>query len=253
MLEIKNLFITYHQQGIATPAVRGISCSVAVGEFAGLVGESGSGKSTMMMAILGLLPPVTAIKGEIMFEGTDLLSLSEEEIRELRWKKLALIPQSAQNSFTPVLSIGRHIAEVLTVHMQLTRNAAERQIDALLIEVGLDPSVKKRYPHELSGGQKQRAAIALALACSPTLLLADEPTTALDVVTQAGILELLVKLRREKGLTVLLITHDLPMAASVCDCLMVMHEGLLVETGTSQELIAHPRHAHTKALVDSIL
>lgn len=253
MLDIKNLFVTYDRQGVLTEAVRGVSFSVAKGEFAGLVGESGSGKSTMMTAILKLLPPGTKVAGDIRFEETNLLRLDENAMRKIRWEKIALIPQSAQNSFTPVLSIGYHIREVLRVHLNIAGRAAEEKIEELLTEVGLDPSVGRRYPHELSGGQKQRAAIALALACSPALLLADEPTTALDVITQAGILELLARLRREKGLTIVLITHDLPLAATVCDKLMVMHQGLLVETGTPDELVRCPRHAHTRALVDSIL
>jgi len=253
MLDIENLSVTYNKAGILTEAVCGVSCSVPRGAFAGLVGESGSGKSTMIMAILRLLPPSALVQGRILFEGQDLLKLDEAQIRRLRWEKVALIPQSAQNAFTPVFSIGRHIAEVLQVHMGLTGEPADRRIEELLAEVGLDASVKKRYPHELSGGQKQRAAIALALACSPDLLLADEPTTALDVITQAGILELLAKLRAEKGLTIILITHDLPMAASVCDRIMVMYRGALVESGTPEEIILRPQHAHTKALIDSVL
>lgn len=253
MLEIKNLTIIYSGRETNTEAVRNVSCYIARGSLTALVGESGSGKSTLVMAILGLLPKSAYISGEIIFEGRDLLRQGGEAMRSVRWRKISLVPQSAQNSFTPVLTIGRHISEVLGVHMKMSGWAAENKIDRLMEQVGLDTGVKKRYPHELSGGQKQRAAIAAALACSPRLLLADEPTTALDVITQAGILDLLAELRRDTGLGVALVSHDLPMAASVCDKLMVMYRGEIVETGAPEEVIANPLHAHTRALVNSAL
>lgn len=253
MLEIRDLVVTYSGQGTPTEAVRGVSCRISPGGLTALVGESGSGKSTMIAAILGLLPKSAAVTGEILFDGVDLLRLNDEEMRAVRWSKISLVPQSAQNSFTPVLTIGRHISEVLLVHMRMSGPAADRKIEQLLEQVGLEPWVKKRYPHELSGGQKQRASIAAALACSPRLLLADEPTTALDVITQAGILDLLASLRRYSGLGVLLVSHDLPMAASVCDELMVMYQGEIVERGAPKDVVANPAHRHTRALVDSAL
>lgn len=252
MLEIRNLNVTYTGNGTRIEAVRGVSLNLAQGVFAALVGESGSGKSTVISAILGLLPKSAAVTGEIIFNGRDLLRLSAEETRAVRWRQISLVPQGAQNSFTPVLTIGRHISEVLGVHMKMSGPAAERKIDELLEQVGLERDIKKRYPHELSGGQKQRASIAAALACSPKLLLADEPTTALDVITQAGILDLLASLRGG-GLAVLLVSHDLPMAASVCGELMVMYRGRIVEKGNPGYVIANPEHAHTRALVDSAL
>lgn len=252
MLEIKDLNVAYAGNGTRIEAVRGVSLNIAPGSFTALVGESGSGKSTVISSILGLLPKSAAVTGEIIFNGRDLLRLNTEEMRDLRWSKISLVPQGAQNSFTPVLTIGRHISEVLLVHMKMSCRDAERKIDLLLEQVGLEPDIKKRYPHELSGGQKQRAAIATALACSPRLLLADEPTTALDVITQAGILSLLASLRGG-GLGVLLVSHDLPMASSLCDELMVMYRGGIVEKGTPEYVIANPRHAHTRALVDSAL
>lgn len=245
--------ITYGARGSLTEAVRGVSCRVGGGRVCGLVGESGSGKSTMITAILGLLPKSAQVSGEILFNGEDLLKLGEEELRSVRGKKISLVPQGSQNSFTPVLTIGCHIAEVLRVHMNMGGVAAERKIEQLLEEVGLEGGVKKRYPHELSGGQKQRAAIAAVLACSPKLLLADEPTTALNVITQAGILALLARLRRDAGLSIMLISHDLPMAASVCDDLMVMYRGAIVESGTPEQIITNPAHGHTRALVYSAL
>lgn len=253
MLEIKNLSVAYSVREGLTEAVRGVSCRVCAGSFTGLVGESGSGKSTMIMAALGLLPKSARLGGEIYFDGADILKLGEEALRRIRWRGISLVPQGAQNSFTPVLTIGRHIEEVLSVHLKITGSPADKKIDELLESVGLERSVKKRYPHELSGGQKQRAAIATALACSPRLLLADEPTTALDVITQAGILELLAGLRRETGFSIMLITHDLPLAAAVCDDLMVMYQGRIVERGESAEIIARPQHPHTRNLVNSAL
>lgn len=253
MLEINGLTISYYARDRAVEAVRDVSCYVGEGAFTGLVGESGSGKSTLLMSILGLLPRSAVVTGEILFDGVNLLELAENDLRRLRWNKISLIPQSAQNSFTPVLTIGRHISEVLEVHMRMSGLEANKRIDQLLEEVGLAAAVSRRYPHELSGGQKQRAAIAIALACSPRLLLADEPTTALDVITQAGILELLVRLRRDTGFSIMLITHDLPLAATVCDSLMVMYRGQIVERGAPRAIISNPRHGHTRDLVNSAL
>lgn len=253
MLEIKNLTVVYGGEEWATEAVRDVSCRISENVFIGLVGESGSGKSTMLMSVLGLLPKSARVTGEILFDGVNLPELTESELRRFRWSKISLVPQGAQNSFTPVLTIGRHMAEVLGVHLNMRGLAAEKRINELLEEVGLEANVKKRYPHELSGGQKQRAAIAAALACSPRLLLADEPTTALDVITQAGILSLLARLRRDTGFSVVLVTHDLPLAAGVCDGLMVMYQGQIVESGTPREIITAPKHRHTRDLVGSAL
>jgi ABC-type glutathione transport system ATPase component len=251
MIDVKELSVRY--KGSETEAVKGVSFTLEQGSFTGLVGESGSGKTTIISSILGLLPHGTSVSGSIAFEGNDLLSLSGDRLRELRWKRISLVPQGALNSFTPVLTIGRHIEEVLETHCGIKRAAAGEKIAALLTECGLDEEAAQKYPHELSGGQKQRAAIALALACSPLLLLADEPTTALDVITQAGILKLLAGLRAERGLTVLLVTHDLPLAASVCDRLLVMKDGELIESGAPREIVLAPKRAYTKKLVEAIL
>lgn len=253
IIEVKNFSVDYVNRGVITSAVRNISFPVGENTLTGLVGESGSGKSTIIMSILGLLPRGTKISGQIIFKGRNIAGLSEKEMRPLRCKEISLVPQSALNSFTPVLTIGTHITEVLRTHLSIDGRSAAKRAEALLEEAGLEGMIVKYYPHELSGGQKQRAAIALALACSPALLLADEPTTALDVVTQAEILKLLVRLQREKGLTVLLVTHDLPMAASVCGRLLVMQNGEIVERGTSKEIISAPKHHHTKALVRYVL
>ena len=251
MLNVEELRVRY--AGQSHEAVSGVSFDVPQGAFVGLVGESGSGKTSVVMAALGLLPAGGVATGAIIFAGQNLLALDEESLRRLRWKKIALVPQGAQNSFTPVKTIGAHIEEVLRVHLRLRGGAAKARVAELLTEAELDAAVARRYPHELSGGHKQRAAIALALACEPSLLLADEPTTALDVITQAGILGLLRRLQREKRLTVLLVTHDLPMAASVCSRLFVMKDGRLVERGAPEDLLTAPRHPYTRRLVRAIL
>ena len=253
ILELKDLCVTYNKSTSPTPAVRGVSFALAENSFSGLIGESGSGKSTIIMTLLGLLPKDSAADGEVLYKGRSILNIPEAKMSALRQREIALIPQGSLNSFTPVMTIGRHLREVLELHLGLKAGAAEERIAELLAEVELPAAVAARYPHELSGGQKQRAAIALALSCEPQLVLADEPTTALDVVTQAAILRLLERLRREKNLTILLVTHDLPMAASVCGELFVMKDGELIESGTPRQLIDAPREAHTKALIAAML
>lgn len=254
ILEIKDLSVTYNSKSNnPNAAVRGVSFALEENSFSGLIGESGSGKSTVIMTLLGLLPRDSAASGEILYKGRGILGIPEGEMASLRQREIALIPQGALNSFTPVMTIGRHLREVLELHLGLKGEAAERRITELLAEVELPPEIAARYPHELSGGQKQRAAIAIALSCEPKLVLADEPTTALDVITQAAILRLLERLRREKNLTILLVTHDLPLAASVCGKLFVMKDGKLIESGTPRQLIDSPREAHTKALIAAML
>lgn len=253
MLEVRNLSVKYKNNRDSKEAVKDVSLSLKNGSFTGLVGESGSGKSTIIMAILALLPVGTEVNGRIEFDGNDVLMMPDHELRRFRWSKIALVPQGALNSFTPVLTIGRHIEEVLNVHLHLKGAEADKKVKRLLDEVGLDSNVNGRYPHELSGGQKQRAAIALALACSPSLLLADEPTTALDVIVQSCVLKLLAQLRAEYGLTVLLVTHDLPIAAAISDTLLVMKDGCIVENGSPNEIIVNPKHSHTKELVKAML
>ena len=239
MLEVRNLTVTYDARGAANEAVKNVSFAVAENSFCGLIGESGSGKSTLLY--------------EILYKGRNILGLPESELAALRQREIALVPQGALNSFTPVMTIGRHIKEVLEVHLGIKGEEAERRAAELLGEVELPADIARRYPHELSGGQKQRAAIALALSCEPGLVLADEPTTALDVITQAAILRLLEKLRREKNLTILLVTHDLPMAASACSELFVMKDGRLIESGAPRDLIRAPKEEHTKALIAAML
>lgn len=258
MISIRNLSITYGRmtsrgRSGETRAVKNLSLSVEKGKLFALAGESGSGKSSVLMAIPGLLPEGTRVSGEILLDGRNLTALSEEELNALRWRRIALIPQGAMNSFTPVLTVGRHLEEVLDVHLGLSKRTARERTDELLGMAGLDASLASRYPHELSGGQKQRAAIALALACDPDWLLCDEPTTALDVITQKGIVDTLKSLVATKGVGMLLVSHDLPLAASVCSRLFIMKEGALVEEGTPREIVVHPKNPHSAALVNALL
>ena len=251
MLKIENLSVAYAKS--ERNAVCEASFRLEKGSFTALVGESGSGKSTIVSAALGLLPSSSRVSGSIIWKGVNLAAIDDTDFRKYRWKELALVPQGALNSFTPVITIGAHIAEVLDFHLGIKGKEAENKIASLLEEVSLPKESAKKYPHELSGGQKQRAAIALALACSPELLFADEPTTALDVVTQASVLKLLKKLRTEKALTILFVTHDLPMAASLCDHIIVMKNGCIVESGTPRQIIENPQNEHTKSLVAAML
>lgn len=250
MIEIRELSVTY---GGGVEAVKGVSVTLNRGELCGLAGESGSGKSTLLMSIPGLLPAGTEISGRILLDGIDLLPLREEELNALRWRRVAIVPQGAMNSFTPVLTVGRHVEEVLDVHLGVTGRAARERTAELFAAAGLEASHVDRYPHELSGGQKQRAAIALALACDPEWLLCDEPTTALDVVTQRGIVDALLGLVRSRGLGMLLVSHDLPLAASACSRLLIMKDGSLVEDGAPRDVVASPRSRHAAELVEALL
>lgn len=253
ILEITNLDVYYNKPQETSHAVRGVSLSLPERSLCGLIGESGSGKSTVMMTMMGLLPAGASAEGSIIYSGSEILNLPEEKLAALRQRGISLIPQGAMNSFTPVFTIGRHIEEVLGCHLGIKGDTAAKRARELLEEVELPAETVRRYPHELSGGQKQRAAIALALSCEPRLVLADEPTTALDVITQDSIMKLLQRLRRDKAITVLLVTHDLPLASSACDTLFVMKDGKIIETGTPAELIAAPKAEHTKALINSMM
>ncbi|MDR2176290.1 MAG: dipeptide/oligopeptide/nickel ABC transporter permease/ATP-binding protein [Synergistaceae bacterium] len=248
-------------RGREVPAVRECSFSVSKGEVVGLVGESGSGKTSALMAIPRLLPAGTLVTGGILYVAkenveketvTDLAQLGEEAVNGWRWRRIALVPQGAMNSFTPHLTIERHITEVLEFHLRVTRREAKSRAAELLRTVGLDGSFAARYPHELSGGQKQRAALAAALSCNPDFLLADEPTTALDVITQKEVLDMTVRLVRERGMGLLLVTHDLPLAAGVCDTLVVMKDGAVTDGGPVREVIEHSEHPYTRRLVRAI-
>ncbi|WP_144804535.1 ABC transporter ATP-binding protein [Curtobacterium sp. BH-2-1-1] len=252
LLEVEGLRVAF---GDAEPVVRDVSFTLTPGRVLALVGESGSGKSVSAMSVLGLLPPEARVTGSVRFRGDELVGASAERLRAVRGAGIGVVFQEPMNSFTPVLSIGTQIAEAVRAHpTDLDRAGVSARVDELLRSAGLrDPRrIRKAYPHELSGGQLQRAMIAMALAGDPVALIADEPTTALDVTVQAGILDLLRTLGRERSLAVLLITHDMGVVADVADEVLVMRRGDPVETGTVAEVFAHPAAAYTRQLLDAV-
>jgi peptide/nickel transport system ATP-binding protein len=237
------------------PLVENVSFSLNQGEIVGLVGESGCGKSLTSLAILGLLPKGGRIlSGSVQFEGKELTTLDAEVYRQLRGNRMAFIPQDPLSALNPVYTIGNQIAEVLQTHTSLSPSAIEKKVIDLLDAVKI-PNAKERfaqYPHEFSGGMRQRVMIAMALACNPSLLIADEPTTALDVTVQAQILDLLDDVRKEFKMSVLLITHDLGVVAQLCDRMMVLYAGHLAETGTVEAVFKTPLHPYTNGLLAAI-
>jgi len=236
-------------------AVNGISFDIAPGETLGIVGESGCGKSVTALAILGILPRAGRVPtGTVTFEGRDLVRLSDRRLREIRGKDISMIFQDPMTSLNPVLTIGRQIREALQAHLGMNKKEALDRAAELLDRVGI-PRASERirdYPHQFSGGMRQRAMIAMALSCSPKLLIADEPTTALDVTIQAQILDLLRELVAEENAALVLITHDLGVVAGMCERVNVMYSGLFVETGEADQLFARPRHPYTLGLLQSV-
>lgn len=256
LLQVRDLTVAFTRRGKPDfAAVDGVSFDVHAGQVVGLVGESGSGKSVTSLAVLGLLPTRgVRIGGTADYLGTDLLSLSPKQLEKLRGQDLAMVFQDPMTSLNPVLPVGKQVAEVLRAHTDLDRRAAMDEAEDLLRRVGIpDPARRLReYPHQLSGGMRQRALIAVALACKPRLLIADEPTTALDVTIQAQVLELLADLVRETGTAMIMITHDLGVVAGLCDDVNVMYAGRIVEHAGRNELFAVPRHRYTHGLLASI-
>ncbi|MEH1099190.1 ABC transporter ATP-binding protein [Micromonospora sp. CPCC 205561] len=257
LLEVDELSVTFARRGQRTVhAVDGVSFSVDAGEVVGLVGESGCGKSVTSLAIMGLLPkqPGLRVGGKAVFDGTDLLQLDDRSRRDIRGRDVAMIFQDPLSSLNPVIPIGLQVTEVLTRHRGMRGAAAEKEAAALLDRVGIpDPKRRlKEYPHQLSGGMRQRALIAMAVACKPRLLIADEPTTALDVTIQAQILELLKELVRDSGTALVMITHDLGVVAGMCDTINVLYAGRVVETARRRPLFREPRHPYTVGLLGSV-
>jgi peptide/nickel transport system ATP-binding protein len=248
VLQLRDVRITYQTRGGGVPAVRGVDLDVAKGEVLGLAGESGCGKSTIAGAILRLLPATTKVEGTILLDGEDVLAMRPGRLRAVRWTGASIVFQGAMHAMNPVRKVGDQIAEAILVHQQGTEKEARVRVGALLEQVGLPPRRMDDFPHELSGGQKQRVMIAMALACNPSLIIADEPTTALDVMVQAQVLRLMKDLQRELGLSMIFITHDLSVLVEVSDRLAIMYAGKVVEEGPGNEVFHDPKHPYTTAL-----
>jgi len=249
LLEVEDLHVWFdlpHQRELHV--VQGVSFGVDRGERLGLVGESGCGKTTTILALMGLLPPTASVAGRVMLDGEDVLTRGERSLAPRRWKDVSMVFQGAMNAFNPVRRVGEQLVEPMELHGIASGQMAERRAGELLERVGIPAARARSYPHEFSGGMRQRAAIAMALACNPKLLLADEPTTALDVMVQAQILELLIALANDLGLALILVTHDLPVVAQTCTAAAVMYAGEIVETGPMDALYHGPKHPYTRLL-----
>jgi peptide/nickel transport system ATP-binding protein len=249
LLQVEDLHVWFDlEDGGELHAVQGVNLSLDPGERLGLVGESGCGKTTSALAIMGLLPPNASVSGRVLLEGVDILAGGEEAIRPHRWVDVAIVFQGAMNAMNPVRTVGQQIVEALELHNRAKGATARARTAELLEAVGIPAGRATRYPHELSGGMRQRAAIAMALACNPKVLIADEPTTALDVMVQAQILELLDGLCRDFGLALILVTHDLPVVAQLCNRCAVMYAGEIVERGRLEAIYHTPGHPYSRML-----
>jgi len=255
LLEIKNLKIAFNVDKYQLEALHGINLKLEKGKSLGLVGESGCGKSITAMSIMNLLPSNSIItNGEIIYENRDILKLSPNELMKIRGKKIALIPQDPMTSLNPLYTIGEQIQEAVELHSEFRGEKAKEIVIQALKEVQIPDAQEKyyAYPHQLSGGMRQRAIIAMALSCNSELLIADEPTTALDVTVQAQILQLIKEIQKNRGLSLLLITHDLGVVYNVCDEIAVMYSGAIVEQANKDSLFQNPKHPYTKALLTTL-
>ena len=251
LLSVRHLTTEFHLANHQVArALENVSFDVRPGQTLGLVGESGCGKTTTLMSVMRLLPASGRItEGNIYFKGTDLLTLSERDMRAFRWKEIAIIFQGSMNALNPVMKVGDQISEAILLHNQTEREAAEQRVGELLEMVGIQRLRRNQYPFQYSGGMRQRAMIAMALACSPALLFADEPTTALDVMIQAQVLELLKQIQINLGLTIVLVTHDLGVIAEMCDEVVVMYGGKVAEYGPAELIYNQPQHPYTQRLL----
>lgn len=255
LLEIKDERLSFFTPAGEVKALNGVSFSMEEGEVLGIVGESGSGKSVTAYSIMGLTAyPGKLVGGTVHFNGHEIEKMTEKEFRKIRGNEVSIIFQDPMTSLNPVYTIGNQIVEVILLHTNKTKKEAYERAKELLELVGINEPAKrlKQYPHELSGGMRQRVMIAIALACEPKLLIADEPTTALDVTIQAQILELMQELRKKLGMSIIMITHDLGVVASMCEKIAVMYAGHIVEYGTADEIFYNPSHEYTKGLIKSI-
>ena len=255
LLDIKNERLSFFTPAGEVKALNNVSFSMKQGEVLGIVGESGSGKSVTAYSLMGLTAyPGKLIGGEIRFNGHEVEKMTEKEFRKMRGEEISIIFQDPMTSLNPVYTIGNQIVEMVRLHTNKDKKAAYARAKELLELVGINEPERrlKQYPHELSGGMRQRVMIAIALACEPKLLIADEPTTALDVTIQAQILELMMELRKKLGMSIIMITHDLGVVASMCEKIAVMYAGKIVEYGTTDEIFYNPKHEYTKGLINSI-
>lgn len=255
MVQVNDLYVAFPEKdGRLDEAVKGISFTVADGEILGIVGESGSGKTQTALALAGLSPRKARVTGQILLDGRNLIPLPREEIRKIQGKEIAMVFQEPMTSLNPTMRIGRQVEEALAIHTDLDRHARKERALQALRDVEL-PDVERlyrKYPHEISGGQRQRVMIAGAMIGEPKLLIADEPTTALDVTIQAEILKLLRKLNQEKGMSILFISHDLRVIRKLCDRVAVMHNGHIVERGPVEDVFSSPKDEYTRKLIESI-
>lgn len=254
LLKIEGLTVAYESDSKRLLAVNNVDLEIFQGEIFGLAGESACGKTTLANSILRLIkPPGRIISGRVIFDGVDLLSLGEEDLRRIRWEKIAYIPQASMNALNPVMRIYDQIVDAVRAHRKdFPEEEIRRRAEELFVSVGLAPEVLKMYPHELSGGMRQRVIIAMSLFLNPKLLIADEPTTALDVVVQRGILQLLKDINKKFGTTILLITHDMAVHAQIVDRLAIMYAGKIVEVGPVKDIFEKPLHPYTQLLIASI-
>jgi oligopeptide/dipeptide ABC transporter ATP-binding protein len=252
LLEVRDLGVDFDIGRGRLRAVRGVSFTLQAGDRLGIVGESGCGKSTVVLAMMGLLPPNAEVSGQVLLNGIDILAGGDSGMRPHRWRDISMVFQGAMNAFNPVRTVGDQIAEPIRLHTQASRRDADKRVTELLDMVGIPASRAARYPHEFSGGMRQRAALAMALACGPKVLLADEPTTALDVIVQAEILQLLRRVSDDLGVALVFISHDLPAVAQVTERVAVMYAGRVVEEAPVARLVTAPRHPYTAALLAAI-
>ena len=254
ILDIKNLRINYELESSVVQAINNVSITMKEGEILGLVGETGAGKTTFAKGIMGIVPdpPGRIVEGKVIFNGKDLLKANKREMKNIRGNKISMIFQDPMTSLNPVYTVGQQIAEVISLHKTISKKEAIEKAQDMLATVGIPRERYNEYPHQFSGGMKQRVVIAMALACSPELLIADEPTTALDVTIQMQVLQLMKHLRNELGTSLILITHDFGVVAEMCEKVAIMYAGEIIEHGTVEDVFENGLHPYTKGLFDSL-